>query len=448
MVMLLLFVSILRYEEITSSIQVRVENVPADISVTLKSKCGRRRGEERETDRCEHVELGTEVKFAAEIKARACLESPQNFTIYPEGINQELVVEVDTICECEDCLGDGFDAEACSGRGRNECGVCNCLEGYSGVSCECDESSFEKKGGDKTCRDPKSPEQVCSGLGSCQCGTCVCHDPSRNYGLYCECDDTTCARDAQNRLCSAHGRCSCGRCICSEGWKGVDCSCSTSTASCQSPYNMEVCSGAGECACNKCNCKQDEDGGLFSGTYCEKAPGELEPCLVLKDCVECLAFNSGPLSSGDFDENDNPVCPLHCMALEYTEVMPSNATEAVAQACEFENDAGCTYRYTSILSPEKQVSVMLLLTDEGEKEVCPNVNAMAISLGMFGLIVLLGLLTFLIYKCYLVVDDRRIYAKFEQEAKQLQYAANQNPNDIYKSPITEYKNPMYGKAIN
>ncbi len=143
------------------------------------------------------------------------------------------------------------------------------------------------------------------------------------------------------------------------------------------------------------------------------------------------------------------------MALDYTEVQQANATgnategsDAAPAACEFDNEAGCRYRFTSRLKPNGQVRVMLLLEEDGEKEVCQNVNAMAISLGMFGLIILLGLLTLLFWKCYIVIDDRRIYAKFEKESKELRFAANQNPNDIYKSPITEYKNPMYGKAIN
>jgi len=39
-------------------------------------------------------------------------------------------------------------------------------------------------------------------------------------------------------------------------------------------------------------------------------------------------------------------------------------------------------------------------------------------------------------------------AKFNKEVEATKFATNQNPNDIYRSPITEYKNPMYGKAIN
>ncbi len=75
-------------------------------------------------------------------------------------------------------------------------------------------------------------------------------------------------------------------------------------------------------------------------------------------------------------------------------------------------------------------------------------NALAISLGMLGLIVLLGLLTLLFYKCYIVIEDRREVANFQMQKNNEKFATNENPSEIYKSPITEYKNPMYGKAVN
>ena len=131
--------------------------------------------------------------------------------------------------------------------------------------------------------------------------------------------------------------------------------------------------------CNSCACRQDSDGGggLYSGRTCEKAPGEIEPCLVLRDCVECLAFGSGPLAQGGNDEGAE--CPAHCLALEYSEVQRPNTTgteaeSSLPQACEFENEAGCRYRFTSILTPEGQVEVVLLLTDDGAKEVHRNMR--------------------------------------------------------------------------
>ncbi len=440
-----------RYAEITSTVTVQVDNVPEDVFVTLKSDCGNSGAGEVETNACAGVELGSAIDFAAEVSARKCLKEGSSFIISPVGLKQLLSVEVETICEC-DCETPGnagftVAADQCSEHGDSECGICDCYDGYSGSMCECFQdgifSGIDGRPSDIACHDPASFQQVCSGLGQCVCGACLCDDPARHYGRYCQCDDTTCLRDESNRLCSNHGECKCGDCVCLPGWTGEDCSCNQSTEPCFSPYNGEECSASGSCECAKCQCLQGDSGGLFSGVYCERAPGEVSPCLVLKDCVECLAFGTGPLSGQDSACSD---CGAN---IEYAEVTKDNLTvEALEEAaCTFDNDAGCSFTFTSLPIGDRRISVFLHLTEKGEKDVCPDVNALTISLSLFGAILLIGLLALLIWKCYIVVDDRRIVAKFDKETKDLLYATNQNPNDIYRSPITKYENPMYGKAF-
>ena len=41
---------------------------------------------------------------------------------------------------------------------------------------------------------------------------------------------------------------------------------------------------------------------------------------------------------------------------------------------------------------------------------------------------------------------RREYAQFKKEREQMKYATNQN--QMYKSPISKFENPMFGKAAN
>jgi integrin beta 1 len=66
------------------------------------------------------------------------------------------------------------------------------------------------------------------------------------------------------------------------------------TAACISPYDGEVCSGHGECTCGMCMCSQEgESGGLYTGDYCERAPGRADPCQEVADCIECQHFNTG-----------------------------------------------------------------------------------------------------------------------------------------------------------
>jgi hypothetical protein len=95
------------------------------------------------------------------------------------------------------------------------------------------------------------------------------------------------------------------------------------------------------------------------------------------------------------------------------------------------------------------VGARLYIQDNGAKEICPNFISTAIISGSIcGLIILIGLLTFLFYKCYIVIDDNRQFARYQKEEEMLRYATNHNANTMYKSPISTYRNPMYGKATN
>ncbi len=94
------------------------------------------------------------------------------------------------------------------------------------------------------------------------------------------------------------------------------------------------------------------------------------------------------------------------------------------------------------------MAAVLVLQKDGAKELCSQVNTLAISASICAVIILIGLLTFLFYKCYIEIDDRRQFAKYQKEEEMLRYAANHNANFLYKSPTTTYRNPMYGKATN
>ena len=66
----------------------------------LKSDCGKGT-DPNVTNSCNEVELGTSVTFSMEVRAFKCLDPGQShFTISPVGLNQSLIVEVETLCTC------------------------------------------------------------------------------------------------------------------------------------------------------------------------------------------------------------------------------------------------------------------------------------------------------------------------------------------------------------
>lgn len=150
------------------------------------------------------------------------------------------------------------------------------------------------------CRADNTSTVDCSGRGSCVCGKCECNVRSNVdevsgspqgsilgpslfcfmisplqeiYGTYCECDNFSCERH-EGLLCSGpdHGTCDCGACICKEGWTGTNCACKASTETCIPPGGGPVCSGHGVCECGACKCDVTEEGGRYSGRYCDKCP--------------------------------------------------------------------------------------------------------------------------------------------------------------------------------
>lgn len=88
---------------------------------------------------------------------------------------------------------------------------------------------------------------------------------------------------------------------------------------------------------------------------------------------------------------------------------------------------------------------VVLHTWGGTREVCSGLVT-GLSLGAGALVLLLGLLSICFYKCCIVIDDRRQYANFRKEVENMKSGVNQNASELYKSPITRFENPMFGKG--
>ena len=110
------------------------------------------------------------------------------------------------------------------------------------------------------------------------------------------------------------------------------------------------------------------------------------------------------------------------------------------------------YRFTSINEfdddyiteyPDEGWMIYLHINENGEKEKCPANLTTTLSLSLGAAILLLGALAILFFKCYIVITDRREYARFIQERDNFKSAIIENP--LHVSPITKFENPMYEK---
>ncbi|XP_059099123.1 integrin beta-PS-like [Tigriopus californicus] len=422
-------------ERVSRKIQLLVSDDFHDLglSIEIYSEC--LGSELRPVRECDDIPLDTVVDFEVRFRASKCLPEPKTITLSMSGFLQTLEIKVQTQCSCP-CQNESPPEanEQCNNHGKFECGGCQCESEYIGNTCQCKKDVDNDDESRKECVDPLGPKDlICNGRGTCKCGVCV--DCYQSYDSFCQCRDDDCQK-TESGLCDGHGQCQCGTCSCNAGWSGDDCSCSQSTYGCVSPYNQEICSGQGRCRCNRCDCIQ-QDTGAYTGSFCQLAPDETFPCEVLTNCVECLAFQTGDRAANDCDSCGH--ISLQNQTETYTE-------QTVCTGLDWEN---CEFKFSYENGGEMSpVAAFLLLYPNGERRMCPLRVDLAIAGGVFvaGL-VLLGLAFICCYKCYLVFDDRRQYAKFSKEAEQLRYAGNQNANDVYRSPITIYKNPMHGREI-
>lgn len=241
------------------------DNATGNIKITYHSAC-LSDGEEIPTSKCEGLRVGDVVNFTAQILITSCPQDPaewhQVVEIYPVGINETLIVDIDLLCSCpcENPNSDGYEVNSvhCNNHGTLTCGTCQCDDLFYGRNCECSAKDVSMKNDkDLGCRADNETAIDCNGRGNCVCGVCECETRSNREevisGRFCECDNFSCDRKDQ-LLCSGpdHGVCECGVCVCKPGWSGEVCDCQVSDHTCIPPEGGEICSGRGECECGVC----------------------------------------------------------------------------------------------------------------------------------------------------------------------------------------------------
>lgn len=120
------------------------DNATNAIKITYYSAC-KGNGAAVATSKCEGLKVGDIVSFTAEIVVTSCPQNPkdwfQTFKIYPVGINESLIVDLEMLCNCG-CEKPGhpqyeINSPKCNGHGTYKCGICDCDDSHFGRKCEC-----------------------------------------------------------------------------------------------------------------------------------------------------------------------------------------------------------------------------------------------------------------------------------------------------------------------
>ncbi|XP_061185830.1 integrin beta-3-like [Saccostrea echinata] len=418
------------YKKVRGVVKLVVNEEFEELNVTMYTTCRTDGRHWTKTNICFGLNPHKEAHFLPYVHAtfEKCPENEKlNFTIFPEGLEERVFVELEHVCRCECELEPEAEPKSskCNYHGTFECGSCNCDSGWIGDSCECDNRGTE----DEKCGTEKG---ICNGAGQCTCRKCECF---KGYsGEKCECNDENC-RTYNKLLCGGpeRGRCACGACVCNANYSGEACDCLQSEEPCKS-NNGTICSGNGFCECGHCICNTGFRGKLCNS--CTHCPGI---CSNNKDCAECMAFNQGLYNS--------TVCKQRCYNVETASFLQPRTTEnqndlVTIKSCIIEDAFGCFINFNVYDSDEGRKVVVK------ETKRCPAgpPNLLLVGLSIAGTILLIGLILLIIWKLLTLLYDHVEFSKFETEIMNPAWEKSENP--IYKECVTKIDNPMCDSGFN
>lgn len=443
------------YEKLVDLVRL-MDTAPKMIDVKYFSRCLNKTGELLERQECGGLRVGNIIEFEVVFKVVECPKDRkdwyQTMMIYPRGLHESLTIDVQIICDCP-CEKPGHpgyqpNAIECNASGTSMCGVCSCDSDYYGNYCECQKSQLGTESISMiNCKPNNQTAEICSGHGTCKCGVCDC-DKRPNpqelfYGMYCECDNFSCKR-SDGQVCGGRGMCECGTCNCRPGWGGEACDCKETNSTCIPPSgeNVEICSGRGKCICGSCHC-YELDNIRYSGQYCEECPTcPGQRCDELKDCVECVAYNSGPFAK-------NGQCDLCMHEIDIVDVIEEDSMkdkETDARICRTPGDAGCTFVFKYQYHRGGTGGDIKIFKIQAQKErACPMpINVFGVALGVVISTVIIGFLILLIWKTLTIIHDKREYARFEKERALAKWDRGENP--LYKQATSTFSNPTFNTS--
>ncbi|XP_029574417.1 integrin beta-7 isoform X2 [Salmo trutta] len=375
---------------LSSSILLEHRDVPPGLGVSYSSHCGDDRlAQGQDRGECRDVRINQQVNFTVTVTSSSCLSKTESFIIKVQGINEELRVTVETLCDC-DCQDSEEQSSQCHGNGTFHCGICSCDSGHTGQRCECEtqpdkDTSLAVEALCSPAQTNSTGTPLCSGRGSCVCGQCICWGQHR--GQHCQCDDISCNR---------HNNMICG---------GPACECSTLTDQCQTS-NDGICSHRGQCECNECHCHPG-----FFGRHCTKP---LAPCDTYRACVDCMLHESAI-----------NICHHRCGSAKPIRI---NGTQSFT--CQDD-----TLRFNVELRNTGDIFVYYTDTSRGIDPWIINMGKAVVG------IVLPGVIMIIIYRLMLEVSYQRERRRYLKDKENICWEDTQNP--LFQEALTTFTNPMH-----
>ncbi|XP_058450991.1 integrin beta-nu isoform X1 [Malaya genurostris] len=404
------------------------DNAPSYIQLSYLTDCGGIYKTPQEVNKCDNIEIGKEYDFFVEVRL---VDYPSdlvsNLTVKIEEAlisNEGVVLDIDIRqhCQCELDSEPVSGSEICIGNGDYSCGMCYCHSGWIGKRCECNLQNFDSSADLlNQCREEGELDElgpICSDRGECICGQCLCNPGFE--GPHCECSQCI---PISGVICSNHGECDCGACNCQNGWAGDECDCSTDQGTCKAPHKEELCSGQGECSCGRCLCSES-----YFGPYCEAMAGsESELCSYYDDCVRCAIHKKLGAKCDNLEAECKTKLGLYSAEFFDTLEDMLNCTARITH-----EEITCDFKYTYAFDNRKTLIKIL-------NQDCSKTNVIATAFSIAVLTLLLGTLVMIIFKVKMVIEDRKLYQKFEKEQQNETSYEMQSP--LYKSPISSFTVP-------
>lgn len=397
------------------------------VHLTFYTNCT---GTLEKTGNCVNVADNDIVHFEIHVKRKRCPpvghSMKEQIVVSAAGRSDTITLDIEHQCDCPCDKPTTINKDAaCNDQGQLLCGKCSCDTGFIGKKCECKEESYNLND-TSNCMRPND-KVPCSGSGSCRCNQCDCQEG--HSGQFCECSSISCDRFG-NQFCGGHGSCVCGNCECEAGWTGTNCDCPTSKDNCIDPVTGLECSGHGRCDCGKCKCESNDD-ARYTGNYCEYCANCNAHCSDYEECVECVAFETGPL-------HENGKCNETCKDMNITVVDEIEENDIQSKQCNVNDDANCRIKFRVIQERGK-----VFISVKKDKICPPPINILNIVLTLIAAIVVVGMAILMLWKLLTVIHDRREYAKWDSERKAAKWDTGENP--IYKQATSTFKNPAYGR---